>query len=438
MASRTVGAGPIAARPGHRLHYAWVVLGVTFVTLLTAAAMRSLPGILTHPLEAEFGWNRATIGVAVAINVLLFGLVGPFVGRVMDRLGARAVAGAATLLIALGAAGTLGMSRPWHLDLLWGLVVGVGSGGATMVMGSAVANRWFATHRGLALGILGAATSAGQIIFTPTLMQLTLRWGWRGSTLVIAAIVGLLVFPLVTLVLRNRPADVGLQPYGATGATAGEFPLQADAHPMRRAVRTGDFWLLAGSFAICGLTTSGLIQTHLIPHGTEHGFSEMTMAAALGVMGAADVVGTIASGWICDRFGPRGPLAFYYLFRGMSLLLLPYIHTRGTMLAFAVLYGLNWISTVPPTAALAADRFGRQNVGTVFGWIFCAHQVGAAIAAYGAGFLRVWLGNYTFSFLLAGGLAFIGAGLAFGIRGPVHRLSHGDRASVRCPEPAAE
>jgi predicted MFS family arabinose efflux permease len=207
---------------------------------------------------------------------------------------------------------------------------------------------------------------------------------------------------------------------------------------MRRAVRTGDFWLLAGSFAICGLTTSGLIQTHLIPHGTEHGFSEMTMAAALGVMGAADVVGTIASGWICDRFGPRGPLAFYYLFRGMSLLLLPYIHTRGTMLAFAILYGLNWISTVPPTAALAADRFGRQNVGTVFGWIFCAHQVGAAIAAYGASLLRVWLGNYTLSFLLAGGLAFIGAGLAFGIRGAGHRLSPGDRALVGRPQPAAE
>jgi sugar phosphate permease len=248
-------------------------------------------------------------------------------------------------------------------------------------------------------------------------MQLTLRWGWRGSTLVIAGIMGGLVFPLVALLLRNRPADLGLQPYGASGGKAGGTPVQPDAHPMRAAIRTGDFWLLAGSFAICGLTTSGLIQTHLIPHGTEHGFSEMTMAAALGVMGAADVLGTIASGWICDRFGPRGPLAFYYLFRGVSLLLLPYIHTRGAMLAFAVLYGLNWISTVPPTAALAADRFGRQNVGTVFGWIFCAHQVGAAIAASGAGLLHVWLGDYTLSFLLAGGLALLGAGLAWGIRG---------------------
>lgn len=434
MASRTVALGPRGARPVLRLHYAWVVLGVTFVTLLTAAAVRSLPGILTHSLEAEFGWNRATIGVAVSINVLLFGLVGPFVGRVMDRVGPRTVASAATLLIALGAIGTLGMTQPWHLDLLWGVVVGIGSGGATMVMGSAVANRWFATHRGLALGILGAATSAGQIVFTPTLMQLTLRWGWRGSTLVIAGIVGLLVFPLVALGLRNRPADVGPQPYGATGVPSAGFLPQPDAHPMRRAVRTGDFWLLAGSFAICGLTTSGLIQTHLIPHGTEHGFSEMTMAAALGVMGAADVLGTIASGWICDRFGPRGPLEFYYLFRGVSLLLLPHIHTPGAMLAFAVLYGLNWISTVPPTAALAADRFGRQNVGVVFGWIFCAHQVGAAIAASGAGLLRVWLGDYTLSFLLAGGLALVGAGLAWGIRGGGSR----ERSRHRVVAPATD
>jgi MFS family permease len=416
MASGSVGVGPLESRTGPRLHYAWVVLAVTFVCLLTAAAVRSLPGILMHPLEAEFGWNRATIGLAVSINVLLFGLAGPLLGRVMDRVGPRAVASGATLLIALGAAGTLGMTQPWHMDLLWGVIVGIGSGGATMVMGSTVANRWFSRHRGLALGILGAATSAGQIVFTPTLMQLTLRWGWRGSTLFIAGIVGVLVFPLVALLLRNRPADVGLRPYGVTGPVAGGTPPPPDPHPMRAAIRTGDFWLLAGSFAICGLTTSGLIQTHLISHGTEHGFSEMTMAAALGVMGAADVVGTIASGWICDRFGARGPLAFYYLFRGVSLLLLPYVHTQGTMLAFAVLYGLNWISTVPPTAALAADRFGRQNVGTVFGWIFCAHQVGAAIAAYGAGILHVWLGDYTLSFLLAGGLALLGAGLAFGIR----------------------
>ena len=420
-----------------RLHYAWIVLAVTFVCLLTAAAMRSLPGILMRPLEAEFGWSRAAIALAVSINVLLFGLAGPILGRVMDRVGPRVVASGAIATVALGAAGTLLMTRSWHMDLLWGLVVGAGSGGVTMVMGSTVVNRWFVRQRGLALGVLGAATSAGQIVFTPTLMHLTLRWGWRGSTLFMAGILAVLVFPLAALFLRNRPSDLGLQPYGVDGAIDQSAAIQPDPHPMRRVVRTADFWLLAGSFAICGLTTSGLIQTHLISHGTEHGFSEMTMAAALGVMGAADVIGTIASGWICDRFGARGPLAFYYLFRGVSLLLLPYVHTRGMMLAFAVLYGLNWISTVPPTSALAADRFGRQNVGLVFGWIFFAHQVGAAIAAYGAGLLHVWLGNYTLSFLLAGALALLGAGFAFGIRGEGRRAAGGKGALAREPEPAA-
>jgi MFS family permease len=402
-----------------------VVLAVTFVCLLTAAAVRSLPGILTHALEAEFGWDRRAIALAVSVNVLLFGLAGPFLGRLMDRVGPRLVASGALLLIALGAASTLLMTQAWHMDVLWGVVVGLGSGGATMVMGSAVANRWFYRHRGLALGVLGAATSAGQIVFTPTLMHLTLRWGWRGSTAFIAALVGLAVLPLVALFLRDRPADRGLQPLGAH-ASAGSAPIAPDAQPMRRAVRSMDFWLLAGSFATCGLTTSGLIQTHLIPHGTEHGFSEMTMATALGVMGLTDVLGTIASGWICDRFGARGPLAFYYLFRGLSLLALPYVQTSGGMFAFAVLYGLNWISTVPPTSALAADRFGRQNVGTVFGWIFFSHQVGAAIAAYGAGALRVWLGDYQLAFMLAGVLAFLGAGLALGIR-PARRAAEGVR-----------
>jgi MFS family permease len=416
--------------PG-KLHYAWVVLGVTFVCLLTAAAVRSLPGILTHALEAEFGWDRRVVALAVSINVLLFGLAGPFLGRLMDRVGPRSVASAATLLIALGAIGTLFMTQAWHMMLLWGVVVGMGSGGATMVMGSAVANRWFHRHRGLALGVLGAATSAGQIVFTPTLMHLTLRWGWRGSTAFIAGIVGLLVLPLVILLLRNRPTDLGLQPYGSSDMAGGRSVAPPDPHPMRAAVRSLDFWLLAGSFATCGLTTSGLIQTHLIPHGTEHGFSEMTMATALGVMGATDVVGTIASGWICDRFGARGPLAFYYFFRGISLLALPYVHTQGGMLAFSVLYGLNWISTVPPTSALAADRFGRQNVGTVFGWIFFAHQVGAAIAAYGAGVMRVWLGDYTLSFLLAGILALFGAGMALGIRGRGGREESDGSARVK-------
>ena len=400
---------------GKRLHYAWVVLGVTFVCLLTAAAVRSVPGIIVRPLEAEFGWSRAAIALAVSINLILYGLAGPLLGRLMDRVGPRAVATGAFALLGLGAAGTLFMTKVWQLQLLWGLVVGAGSGGASMVMGATVANRWFDQRRGLALGILGAAISAGQLIFTPTIMQLTVRYGWRAGTLFVSAVIGLLLLPVAVL-LRNQPGDMGLRPYGMSEALPAAPPGRADPHPMRLAIRSLDFWLLAGSFGICGLTTSGLFQTHLIPHGIEHGFSEMTMALALGLMGATDVAGTIASGWICDKFGKRRPLAWYYMFRGISLLVLPQVHTEGALMGFAVLYGLNWLSTVPATSALAADLFGKQNVGTVFGWIFFSHQMGAAIASYGAGLLRVWLGDYTLSFLLAGGLAMIGAAMALRIR----------------------
>jgi MFS family permease len=379
------------------------------------AAVRSVPGIIVRPLEAEFGWNRATIGLAVSINLILFGLAGPLLGRLMDRIGPRVVATCAVALIGLGAAGTVFMTKAWHMQLLWGVVGGAGSGGASMVMGSTVANRWFHERRGLALGILGAAVSAGQLIFTPTIMQLTMRHGWRAGTLFISAAVGFLALP-VAILLRNQPADVGLKPYGMSEGLAAAPPVRPDPHPMRAALRSLDFWLLAGSFGVCGLTTSGLFQTHLIPHGLEHGFSEMTMALALGVMGATDIVGTIASGWICDRFGKRRPLAWYYTFRGVSLLALPYVNTEGALMGFAVLYGLNWLSTVPATSALAADLFGKQHVGTVFGWIFFSHQFGAAIASYGAGVLRVWLGDYQLSFLIAGAMALLAAGLALRVR----------------------
>lgn len=392
-----------------RLHYAWIVLAVCFVCLLGAAAVRSVPGIILRSLEAEFGWSRDTVSLAVSVNLLLFGLAGPFLGRLMDRFGPRGVTLWTLALLGLGAGGTLWMREPWQLILLWGVVVGAGSAGTSMVMGSALANRWFQARRGLALGILGAAMSAGQLLFTPLLMRLNLEFGWRAATLLAAVAIGGVVLPLAIVFLRDEPQDVGLQPYGATG-TATPRP-QPDPQPMRNAVRSPAFWLLASSFGICGLTTSGLFQTHLIPHGVEHGFPEMTMAVALGLMGAADIFGTIGSGWICDRYGQRLPLALYYLLRGASLLALPFIDSTGQLMAFSVVYGLNWLSTVPATSALAADLFGKRNVGVVFGWIFFAHQAGAAVASYAAGLLRTLLGDYGLAFTFAGLFALAGTGL---------------------------
>ena len=403
-----------SGKPRPRIHYAWVVLAVAFLTLLSAAAMRSVPGIILPSLEREFGWPRESITLAVSINLLLFGLAGPFLGRVMDRFGPRIVMLWTAALIALGAAGTLFMRASWQMHLLWGIVVGVGTGGCSMVMGSAVVNRWFFARRGLALGILGAATSAGQLIFTPVLMHLDLHYGWRAATLLAALLVGVVVLPAVLIFMRDSPALAGLRAYGESGPI--HQPLRPDTHPMRHALRTPAFWLLAASFGICGLTTVGLMQTHLIPHGLEHGFSPMTMAVSLGVMGATDIVGTIASGWICDRYGKIGPLAVYYLLRGATLVALPAIDGTGQLMGFSIVYGLNWLSTVPATSALAADLFGKQNVGAVFGWIFFAHQLGGAIAAYGASWLHHQIGDYGLSFVLAGAFAVLATGLVLFIR----------------------
>lgn len=396
-------------KPNTKPHRAWIIIGVCFVILLLAAMVRSVPGIILISLEREFGWSRESITLAVSINMLLFGLAGPFLGRLMDIHGPRLIALWTLSLVALGTLGTLWMTESWQMVLLWGVVVGLGSGGPSMILGSAVANRWFVERRGLALGILGAAMSAGQLVFTPLLMRLNIDQGWQSVTMFAAVSMGGLALPFAWALLRDDPKVLGLKPYGETSKT--HLQTKPDAQPMKIAIRSPAFWILAMSFGICGLTTSGLFQTHLITHGIEHGFSEMTMAASLGVMGAADIFGTIGSGWICDRFGARWPLAGYYLLRGVSLMILPWVESTNELIGFSIVYGLNWLSTVPATSAMAADLFGKQNIGVVFGWIFFSHQVGSAIAAYGASFLRTTLGDYTLAFILAGVLALLGAGL---------------------------
>jgi MFS family permease len=398
-----------------RMHYAWIILGVTFFSLFIAAAVRSIPGIILLSLEHEFHWSRETITGAVSINLLLFGLAGPFFGRLIDLYGAKAITILTLSLVVLGAGGSIFMQEPWQLYLFWGFIVGAGSGGTSIVMGSAIINRWFQKRRGLALGILGAAFSSGQLIFTPVLMNLNIHEGWRAATLFIVLLLGLIILPLVIKLMVDDPGLKGMRPYGANGFDA--TPVRPDPSPMRLAMANPQFWLLAFSFGICGFTTSGLFQTHLIPHGIEHGFTEMTMAVSLGLMGATDIAGTILSGWLCDRFGKRWPLAIYYTLRGISLMLLPYVESTGQLMAFSAVYGLNWLSTVPATSALTADLFGKQNVGVVFGWICFAHQVGAALASYGASYLHSLAGDYTLAFVTSGLFALVATGLVVNVRG---------------------
>ncbi|MDR3461250.1 MAG: MFS transporter [Beijerinckiaceae bacterium] len=404
-------------------HYGWIVVGVTFLVLLTGAGIRATPSVLIVPLEREFGWSAATIGGAVAINILLYGLIGPFAVAVIERFGlCRTVCGA-LLLLAVGVAATALMQSVWQLYLLWGFVVGSGTGVVALVLGATVANRWFAHRRGLVLGLLTASSATGQLVFLPLLASLSDNFGWRSVSFTVA-LVALALVPLVAFLVRDRPSDMGLPAYGATSVETGVVHLQNPAKrallALRDGAKTRDFWLLAGSFFVCGASTNGLIGTHLIPACIDHGIPEVRAAGLLAVMGFFDFFGTTGSGWLSDRIDSRVLLFWYYGLRGLSLIFLPYAfdyHFYGLSL-FAVFYGLDWIATVPPTVRLAEKAFGKDNAALMFGWIVTAHQVGAAFAAWLAGLLRTTTGDYFGAFLLAGGMClaasvlvmFIGAG----------------------------
>src|SRR5438552_5709400 len=396
-----------------KLHYAWVVAAITFLTLLVAAGLRSTPGVLIVPLEAEFGWSRATISFAVGLNIFLYGLIGPFAAAVMDRFGRRRTMLGALALIAAGVALTPLMTRPWQLVVLWGVVVGIGSGSTALVLGATVVARWFATRRGLVMGVLTASTATGQLIFLPVLANLAESYGWRSVSLTVAG-VAIALFPVVGLVMRDRPEDIGLRRYGAAAdespalATRGN-PVARAFMALRDGLRSRDFWLLAGSFFICGASTNGLIGTHLIPACLDHGIPPVAGASLLAAMGAFDLVGTTFSGWLSDRCSNRGLLAWYYGLRGLSLIYLPFafdVSFYGLSL-FAVFYGLDWIATVPPTVRLTARTFATERGPIMFGWIAAAHQLGAALAAFAAGVLRVNLGTYLEAFILSGLLCLI-------------------------------
>lgn len=399
-----------------RFHYAWVVVAITFVSLLTVAAVRSAPGILIVPLEAEFGWDRATISLAVAISLITFGLGGPLGGTIIDRFGPRRVILFGLGFVIAGLIAMLVLSTLWQLYLVWGIVMGVGTGSVSGVLGAAVALRWFRAHRGIVIGAFGAATSAGQLIFIPWMAALTVSVGWRAAILLLLAASIVMVLP-VLIFMRDTPADVGARAVGE-GETLSTSEKAADARgtPIRVAMRTKDFWLLAGSFFICGYTSNGLIGTHLIPHALEHGFTAVTAASAVGLMGAMNIVGTLASGWLTDRYDNRRLLGAYYGFRALSLAALPFVLDAQGLFIFAFVYGLDWIATVPPTANLVATIWGRASVGTIYGWIWFGHMTGAALAAFAGGFVHTLVGDYHPVFISAAVMGFIAVALTQQVR----------------------
>jgi MFS family permease len=409
--------------------YAFCVAAVIFGCLLVSAGVRSAPGVLLLPWSRAFGWERGVISAAIALGILLYGLMGPFAAALMLRFGIRRV-----LMMALGlmAGATLlsaGMTAPWQLMLSWGVMSGLGTGCVAMTLGATVINRWFVSHRGLVMGILSASTATGTLIFLPGLAFIATHDGWRPVVLVVAAACAALI-PLVFLLLPERPADAGLTPYGALAggpppvAAPPQNPFANAFLTLFRAARTRTFWLLFGTFFVCGLTTNGLVGTHLIALCADHGIGQVRAASLLAVMGAFDLVGTTASGWLTDRYDPRKLLFIYYAIRGLSLIYLPYSDFSVEALSvFSIFYGLDWIATVPPTLRLANAAFGDRDAPIVFGWIAAGHQLGAATAALAAGLMRQIEGQYLTAFVLAGVMALVAAGCSLTIgRGSVTGL----------------
>jgi MFS family permease len=394
------------------------------VALIGAAGFRAAPGVLIVPLQDEFGWSRGVISLAVSVNLLLFGLTAPFAAALMERFGIRRVVAIALLVVATGSALTTQMTQSWQLVACWGVLVGLGTGSMALVFGATVANRWFVRRRGLVLGVLTAGSATGQLIFLPVLATLVDSHGWRSASWTVS-IAALAVVPLVVLLLRERPSDLDLLPYGATEevvppAVVGS-PARAAIGALRMASHQPAFWLLAGGFAICGATTNGLIGTHFIPAAHDHGLPSTTAASLLALVGVFDIIGTIGSGWLTDRVDSRKLLWWYYALRGLSLFALPSLFASSLhphMLVFVLFYGLDWVATVPPTVTLCRELFGEQGT-LVFGWVFASHQIGAGIAAAVAGIIRTSLGTYDAAWYGAGALCLLAAALSLAVRPPI-------------------
>ena len=405
------------------VHYAWIVAGIAFLTMLTSAAALGAPGAFLQPLHREFGWSTGEISSALALRFMLFGLIGPFAAVLMERYGLRRVVCTAMVLMAAGLLLATRMTQLWQLVALWGVLLGVASGMTALVLGATVANRWFERRRGLVMGLLTASNATGQLVFLPLAAALIERHGWRVAVAP-AFTMCLVVAGLAFCLLRDRPHELGLAPFGGAPAPAAAWR-PGFAEPLRAlasAARSTTFWVLFGTFFVCGLSTNGLIQTHFISLCGDYGLAALPAASVLAMIGAFDFVGTIASGWLSDRFDNRKLLFWYYGLRGLSLLWLPHSDfTLAGLSLFAVFYGLDWVATVPPTVKLAGAAFDRNRAGMIFGWIFAGHQLGGAVAAYGAGLSRTVLASYSPALYAAGAACLVAACAIFLAKRPPAR-----------------
>ncbi|HEY0181409.1 MAG TPA: MFS transporter [Rhodopila sp.] len=398
-----------------RFHYAWITLAVVFAAMLAGVGVRAAPGVMIVPLQQAFGWDVSTISGAVSLNIILLGATGPFLTGLMQVVGLKRTMIGCLVILMSGTALSTFMSQPWQLFLTWGLMVGIGSGAGAVGFAGAVANRWFIHRAGLAMGLLTSANAAGQLIFLPLLALLVQHYGWQGVSITLTVVIAL-VIPMVMLLLPESPAAIGLPAYGGKAvvpvpAFAGGNPFAVAFGALRRASRSMDFWLLCLTFGVCGFSTNGLINTHLIAYCADNGISPINGASLLALIGVFSLIGSTASGWLCDRYSPRVLLFWYYGLRGLSLVIVPFSGFDPVSLSvFAVFYGLDWVATGPATFALTNEVFGRRDAPVIVSWIFAAHQVGGSLAAFGGGMVRSLSGSYLMAFL-ASGLACLMASL---------------------------
>ena len=414
-----------------RFFYGWVVVALTFMATLLAAGIRAAPQTFVRPLEADFGWSRASIMSAVSINLVLYGAIGPIGGRIQDRHGVRVVMLAALILLGVGVGLTAFIDDLWEFILVWGIIVGTGAGGMSSVLAASVAHRWFVRHRGVMLGFLNSAGSTGQLIFIPVVMGIITVWGWRTAATALACLAAA-AFVLVWWLMRNDPADVGDEPLGQSDTLAASGSASAPAvvsTSVRDAARTRTFWLLCGAYAICGGTSNGLIGSHMIPHALDIGISNAAASWTVGIMGGMNFIGTMGAGWLSDRMDPRKVLAGVYGLRAVALLILPVVTDANGMFVFAVVYGLDWFATVPPVVAIAGNTFGKNSVGSIYGLIFMSHQLGGAAMAQGGGIIFDYFGDYVPAFLIGALLAAMAAVMSLAIS------KDEPRATLPAPQP---
>src|SRR5438270_7881733 len=413
----------LAATLGRRnIHYGWVTLAVTLLAALIRAGAVGAPGVFIVPLQQEFGWTTAEVSSALSIRFILFGLMAPFAAALLNRYGLRNVTLSALLIVASALVTSLAMTQLWQLILLWGVVIGIGTGMTALVLGATIAARWFAARRGLVVGILTASVATGQLVFLPLLASMTDRYGWRTALALMCVMLGVAALA-VLMIMRDRPSDVGLRPFGDEGTEPLPAPppntapiMAAALGTLRDASKTKVFWILFATFFICGASTNGLVQVHLIPMCLDFGIPQVQAASLLAAMGIFDFVGTIMSGWLSDRYDNRYLLFWYYGLRGLSLILLPFSDFSFYGLSlFAMFYGLDWIATVPPTVRLTAQKFGPERANLVFGWVFAGHQLGAGAAAFGGGVSRTLLQSYLPAFFIAGALCVFASLIVLGL-----------------------